>query len=220
MTGSFITFEGGEGSGKTTLIARLRQELEKHHSVVTTREPGGTPIADEIRRLLLAPESKGMASETELLLYMASRAEHCQKVIRPALEAGKIVLCDRFADATLAYQGYARGLSKPWVETLNHFATAGLVPDMTVLLDIPVDVGLARANQRLQERPENVSESRFEEEARQFHETVRQAYLEIAKQNPARFVVLDAQQSPERLLQEVLAILERKRIISGKPLSS
>ncbi|HIB98969.1 TPA: dTMP kinase, partial [Candidatus Poribacteria bacterium] len=145
MRGVFVTFEGTEGSGKTTQIQRLSADLAiQRYSVIVTREPGGTAISEQIRSLLLDPENTAMKSTTELLLYAASRTQHVLEKIIPALEEGKVAISDRFADASLAYQGYGRGLDINLIRSLNQVATNGIVPDITFLLDLPVDIGLKR----------------------------------------------------------------------------
>ena len=188
MSGLFITLEGPEGAGKSTnreyLAARLQ---EAGCDVLLTREPGGTPLAERIRELLLEPSDEPMAADTELLLVFAARAQHLAQVIRPALAAGKVVLCDRFTDATYAYQGGGRGLPLERIALLEEFVQGGLRPDLTLVFDLPVDVGLARAAARGRL-------DRFEQEARSFFEAVRQTYLARAALAPARYRLLDAAQ--------------------------
>ncbi len=186
--GKFITFEGPEGSGKTTQIELLKQYLSKKgNSVITTREPGGERIAEKIRRILLSPQFS-IEPVTELFLYAASRVQHVEKVIRPAIQKGKVVLCDRFADATMAYQSYGRKIPKEVVKAINKLATSGLKPDITILLDIDPDTGLKRAR--------NVkgfykgSVDRIERESLAFHRRVRQGYLKLAKAEPERIKVV------------------------------
>ena len=182
--GRFITLEGIEGSGKTTQAALLRDFLTgRGHDVAVTREPGGSPIAEKIREILLDPRNLTMVPLAELFLYEASRTQHVAEVIRPALEAGRWVLCDRFFDASTAYQGNARGLGMKMVAELNLVATSGLVPDLTLVLDLPVEVGLKRLAR---------SPDRIESETLDFHERVRQGYLEMAKGDPSRIKVVDA----------------------------
>ena len=185
MKGFFITIEGIEGCGKSTQIALLREHLEKRgHAVEVTREPGGTPLAEAIRGLLLDPANDAMAPTTELLLYSAARAQHIAERIRPALEAGCIVLCDRFADSTTAYQGAGRALSADIVSTLHRIATQGTWPNLTIVLDVPAEEGLARASRR-------TPSDRIEQEPLAFHERVRAAFLQLAEQEPARVKVVD-----------------------------
>jgi len=211
MTGYFITLEGGEGTGKTTLLRALAAALgARGREVLVTREPGGAPLAEAIRALLLSPASTGMTAACELLLYEAARAEHCAAQIVPALGRGAIVLCDRFTDATLAYQGYARGMAIDWIEALNRFAAAGCEPTLTLLLDMPVAAGQARLRQRLVDDPLLAAESRLDQEALDFHERVRAAYLHIAQENPDRVVVLNAEDSPETIAAKALQILRER----------
>jgi dTMP kinase len=187
----FITFEGIEGCGKTTQIQRVADLLRtENHAVQLTREPGGCPIADQIRTILLDADNRAMVSETELLLYAAARAQHVAEIIRPALAANRIVLCDRFTDATYAYQGFARGLNKSLVNHLNSIATGGLIPDLTILVDCPVSVGLGRAKARIA-NCSGPREERFEQEALQFHDQVRAGYLQLAASDPDRFRIID-----------------------------
>lgn len=186
MNGLFITLEGPEGAGKSTnrdfIASRLR---ERGVEVLLTREPGGTPLAERIRELLLAPSDESMAVDTELLLMFAARAQHLDRVIRPALEAGQVVLCDRFTDATYAYQGGGRGVSMARIAELERFVQGSLRPDLTLVFDLPVEVGLQRAAARGRL-------DRFEQEDRSFFDAVRQTYLERAAQAPERYRVIDA----------------------------
>lgn len=211
----FITFEGIEGCGKTTQIHRLSRRLQTCGiPLIATREPGGCPIADQIRSILLNADNCDMVPMTELLLYAAARAQHVAEVIAPALAGGKNVLCDRFTDATIAYQGYGRHLELPVLEQLNSLATGGVTPDLTILMDCPVEIGLKRATARnsaaLGER-----EERFELESLQFHQRVRDAYLLQARREPARFLVVDASRSmeetEEQIASEVLGRLQASR---------
>ena len=197
MRGRFITLEGGEGVGKTTNLQFIRGLIEgAGKRLRVTREPGGTPLAEKIRELLLNPAHKGMAPDCELLLMFAARAEHIDKLIRPALEAGEWVLCDRFTDATFAYQGAGRGLSKARILELEAMVQGDLRPDLTLLLDVPVEIGLQRASDRGEP-------DRFEQEARDFFERVRQGYLERAAAEPERFRVIDASRPLPEVQQQI-----------------
>lgn len=187
----FITFEGIEGCGKTTQMRILAKRLESlGNDVTTTREPGGCPIADKIREILLDAENSALVPLAELLLYAAARAQHVAEVVTPALAAGRVVLCDRFTDATLAYQGYGRALDRETIDRLNGLATSGVRPDLTVLLDCPVETGLERAMARINST-DGAREERFELEAMEFHRRVRDGYLQLAAREPNRFVVVD-----------------------------
>jgi dTMP kinase len=190
--GCFITFEGIEGCGKTTQLRLLAGHLEQRGMTVqVSREPGGCPIADQVRSILLDAANRTMEPMAELFLYAAARAQHVAEIIRPALEAGTIVLCDRFTDATIAYQGYGRGLSHSAIVELNRLATHGIGPDITVLLDCPVETGLERAFARINSS-RGAREERFELEAAEFHLRVREGYLRLARQEPDRFIVVNA----------------------------
>jgi dTMP kinase len=205
VTGLFITLEGPEGAGKSTNREYLAQRLREHSlDVVLTREPGGTPLAERIRELLLAPADEPMNSDTELLLVFAARAQHLAQVIRPSLARGAVVLCDRFTDATYAYQGGGRGLPTSRIEQLECFVQGEMRPDLTLIFDLPVEIGLSRAAARGRL-------DRFEQEGLEFFEAVRSAYLNRAQQDRQRYRVVDAgqslaavQQSLDRLLPEVL----------------
>ena len=188
----FITFEGIEGCGKTTQVKLLAEELLRMGRHVTlTREPGGCAIADKIRAILLDAQNTNITPLTELLLYAAARSQHLNDTVRPALDAGEIVICDRFTDATIAYQGYGRGLSLDLIEQLNTLATNSLKPGMTVLMDCPVEVGLGRALSRINST-RGPKEERFELESCQFHEKVRAGYRALALGEPDRFTIIDA----------------------------
>ena len=209
MKGRFITFEGGEGSGKTTQIKLLAQTLRRRgHRVVVTREPGGTTLADRIRRLLLDRNFRGMGAMTELFLYEASRHTHVEKIIRPALQKGAFVLCDRFTDATLAYQGYARGLPLAWVRRCNEWATRGLKPDVTYWLDLPPDQGLQRARRR--EKCKAGRWDRLERESLRFHRLVRKGYQKIQSQDRRRVVQIAASLSPQEIQRRIWGICEAR----------
>ena len=202
MSGCFVTFEGGEGSGKTTQLERLAARLRARGlDPLVTREPGGTPLAEGIRALLLDP-ARRPSPMTEALLMEAARAELVANVIRPALAAGRIVLCDRYDDSTLAYQGGGRGLDAELLRALNRAATGGLKPDLTLLFDLDPGVGLARRERAA------ASVNRLDREPEAFHARVRARYLELAAAEPGRFVVLDASLPPEQLEGLAWAALE------------
>lgn len=186
MRGQFLTLEGSEGAGKTTNLIFLHQLLqEMGHDVVETREPGGTPLSEYIRDILLGDNFDGMSPDTELLLMFAARAEHLQKKIIPAIEQGKTVLCDRFTDATYAYQGAGRGISEQRIAALESWVQGELRPDLTIFLDLPVEMGMQRAGERS-------APDRFEKEQISFFERVRQGYLDRARQDPQRYRIIDA----------------------------
>jgi dTMP kinase len=209
MRALFISFEGIEGSGKTTQIALLADYLSvRGRSARLTREPGGTPIGDQVRKILLDPANAALDPKAELLLYAAGRAQHLAELILPALEAATIVLCDRFSDATLAYQGYGRGLDPDLIGKLDRIVTDGMRPDLTILLDIDAAAGLARARGR-NSRNGLEAEARFENERLSFHERVRRGYLELAKREPGRFRVVDASQQPEEIQKEIRRIVDQ-----------
>lgn len=196
--GFFITFEGIEGSGKTTQARLLADYLSSiDFSVLLTREPGGSVLSEKIREILIDPRSKQMKAKTECLLYAASRAQHVEEIILPAIADGKTVISDRFADATLAYQGYGRMLPIKMLRQLNDFATGGLEPNLTFLLDLPVETGLARTRKRGNKL------DRLEQEAIDFHQRVRQGYLKIAKQACHRFKIIDASLSVEEIQDKI-----------------
>lgn len=195
MHGKFISLEGGEGAGKSTLLAGLRVYLEQHDiALVQTREPGGTGVGEAVRAIVLDPAQRGLAAETELLLMFASRAQLVREVIEPALRAGQWVLCDRYTDASYAYQGGGRGQPIERIAQLERWTCAGLKPDLTLLLDLPVATGRARAAGR-------GDADRIETEADAFFERVRATYRERAVAEPRRFRVIDASQSPVAVLQ-------------------
>ncbi|MCX8117437.1 MAG: dTMP kinase [Desulfobacterota bacterium] len=213
----FITFEGVEGTGKTTQIERLRKYLtQKGLLCKVTREPGGPPISEKIRKILLDPAHKHLSPLSELFLYEAARAQHVVEVIQPLLRKGTIVLCDRFSDATLAYQGYGRGLNLSLVKKINRLASQGIEPDLTFLLDCPLELGLKRARKR-NRTSRKEKEGRFEEESIQFHRRVRKGYLEIARRNPHRVKVIDTRVGPEKVFKKIQGIVEGRLIRRPRP---
>ncbi|HSF57355.1 MAG TPA: dTMP kinase [Candidatus Binatia bacterium] len=208
----FITFEGGDGSGKTTQVKALESHLvARGKSCIATREPGGTSLGRLIRHALLEVGNQPITSPAELFLYLADRAQHLQEVILPALEQGKVVLCDRYTDSTLAYQGYGRGIDLGLLRTLNDIASRGIRPDLTLLFDCPAEIGLSRTAQR-QSQPATLRGrvDRFEEEKIEFHEKVRNGFLELAKAEPQRFRVIDAARSAADVRQEIMDIIDRE----------
>ncbi|MBI4823943.1 MAG: dTMP kinase [Nitrospirae bacterium] len=201
--GIFISFEGIEGTGKTTQVVLIKEYLEKkRHTVIISKEPGGTAISERIREILLSTEHKEMDSLTELFLYFASRRQHIKELIVPSLEAGKIVITDRFSDSTKAYQGYARGIDVGFIDTLNKAVTGGLMPDLTVLLDTDVETGLKR-NMGINKL------DRLELEDIEFHKRVREGYLLLAKKEPNRIKVVDAGLTVEKIHDRVVEIVEK-----------
>lgn len=201
-----ITCEGIEGSGKSTQILLLADYLRSQgREIVVTREPGGCQIADAIRRILLDPSNQQLCATAELLLYAAARAQHVEEVIRPALTKGAIVLCDRYVDATIAYQGFGRGLDLTLIQQLNQVASAGILPHLTLLFDLPVATGLNRAIARNAIALED--EGRFEAESMAFHERVRSGYLQEARQEE-RFTIIDATGTPEEVNGRVTRVVD------------
>lgn len=204
--GKFITFEGVEGSGKTTQAHLLGEYLSSLRiPVVVTREPGGTDIGEQIRQILLASDNRGMTPETEILLYAASRGQHLREKIAPALDSGRWVICDRYSDATIAYQGYGRGLNLGLIAELNRLVSLELEPDLTILLDLDVRKGLKRA--RIREEGGNLREGRFEEEGEAFHQKVREGYKEQARRYPERIKTISAEGSIEEVNRRVIEIV-------------
>ena len=201
--GYFITFEGVEGCGKTTQI-KLLSELMSTRGIRTilTREPGGCPIADKIRAILLDAENSALAPLAELMLYAAARAQHVTEVIKPALSDDKIVLCDRFCDATVAYQSFGRGIDLDVINTLNQYACQGASPDLTILFDCDPAVGLERARKRI-EASSGPREERFELEALAFHHKVRAGYLQLASEEPGRFLIIDASAGVDEIFANI-----------------
>ena len=205
----FLTLEGIEGSGKTTVLQRVQDRLRTDgYRVLMTREPGGTEIGDQIRRILLLPENKAITPETELLLYAAARAQHITQVIKPALQDYDCILCDRFHASTLSYQGYARGLPTDIIQNIILFASDNLKPDLSIILDISPEKGLSRADRRVASSPELNCESRFEMESIAFHKKVRDGFLEIAKQNTEDYRVIDASVDMHEVVNKVLEIIQ------------
>jgi dTMP kinase len=201
--GYFITFEGVEGCGKTTQIKLLSEYLtERGMSTVLTREPGGCPIADKIRAILLDAENRALSPMAELMLYASARAQHVTEVISPALTDGKIVLCDRFCDATVAYQSFGRGIDRGVIDTLNFHALNGVSPDLTVLVDCDPAIGLERARRRI-EASSGPREERFELEALAFHQRVREGYQQLAAAEPERFLIINGSDSIETIFAAI-----------------
>ena len=194
----FITLEGPEGSGKTSQLPALAEFLRrKGYDVLVTREPGGTSVGDQIREVLMNMRNVSIVPETEILLFQAARAQHVAEILKPALAQGKIVICDRFGDSTLAYQGYGHQTDIQTLQYLIHFATGGLTPDLTLLLDIPVSKGFDR-------KIKNDSEwNRLDAYAKAFHERVRKGYLELAREEPERWQIIDASAEKERVQEEM-----------------
>lgn len=202
----FLTFEGIEGSGKTTQLRRLAERIP---NAVTTKEPGGTPTADRIRAILLDPKSH-LDRVAELFLFAASRRQHVVELIRPALQRGQVVLCDRFTDSTLAYQGFGRVIDLDQLRTLNAWATDSLTPDLTLLFDLPEEVGLARARSR--NAAATPHEGRFEAEDLRFHRRVREGYLSLAVAEPKRWVKVDADGTADDVFERMLAALAERGV--------
>lgn len=212
MSGLFITFEGPDGAGKTTQLQRLASFIQKKDiAILTTREPGGTKISDQIRHIILHPEHQEMVEETEILLYAASRAQHVREKIKPALEEGKIVLCDRFVDASVAYQGYGLGFGDEILQ-INDFATGGLVPDRTYLIDLPPEKGRARMGSRKNKEFEQELD-RIEQKEIEYHRHVRQGFHQLAQDNQ-RILLIDGQQSIDQIneiiIKDITHLLETK----------
>ncbi len=208
--GTFLALEGIEGSGKTTQAERLAQWFRSAgRNVVLTKEPGGTPLGDRIRAILLDPQEDGMDAVSELFLYAASRRQHVVDVIRPAIERGAVVICDRFTDATLAYQGFGRMLDLDRLRQLNQWATEGLEPDLTLIYDLEEGTGLDRARER--NREQDLSrESRLEGEDLRFHRRVREGYLSLAEEHPSRYLVVDAGGSIEEVFDRTTRALQER----------
>lgn len=204
----FITLEGIEGSGKTTQMQKIVAFIQaKGYECVTSREPGGTAIGTQIRGVLLDPANTAMDPNAELLLYIADRVQHIRTFIQPHLAAGRVVVCDRYFDATLVYQGYARGLDKVLIRKLHQLVCDDLQPDVTLLFDLAPEVGLARAWKAIDDGGRTQQETRFENEKLAFHQKVREGYLDLARQEPGRFHVIDAASALEDVSAAILETL-------------
>ncbi|MFD0591078.1 dTMP kinase [Paenibacillus sp. GCM10027627] len=204
--GFFVTIEGGEGAGKSSLIERLTNNMQQEGiSVLVTREPGGISIAEKIRTIVLDTENTMMDARTEALLYAASRRQHLVEKVLPALQEGRLVICDRFVDSSLAYQGYARGLGMEQVWSINRFAIGDLMPDLTLYMDVSPEIGLARIDQAKQREV-----NRLDLEKLSFHEKVREGYLKLLDMYPDRMVKVDAEQRPDQVLEDVFSILKER----------
>lgn len=204
----FITFEGIEGSGKTTQIQRTASMLEKQgHACVITREPGGTAIGGKIRAILLDPENHGIDPLTEMLLYTADRAQHLKEIVLPSLAEGKVVLCDRYFDATVVYQGFARGMDVDMIKNIHRAFLKDFKPDLTILLDLLPETGLSRAWRQIENGARSGHETRFENEALSFHNKVREGYLTLARLEPSRFTIIDAAKDADTVGKEILQMI-------------
>jgi dTMP kinase len=207
----FITLEGIEGSGKTTQIRHMVDFVRNRgHDCVVTKEPGGTKIGGKIRSILLDPENVGIHPLAELLLYCADRIQHVQELILPMIAMGKTVICDRFYDSTTVYQGVSRGLDMKMIDDVHHLVLGEFKPDITFVLDLPPEIGLARAWKEIHSGLRLNSETRFEKEKTIFHEKVRQGYLDLASNEPMRFVVIDASGDENHVKEKILAELGRR----------
>lgn len=202
----FITLEGPEGSGKTSAINKVKEILESEgHEIVMTREPGGTPISEQIREVILNKENTSMDPRTEALLYAASRRQHLVEKIWPSVKEGKIVICDRYLDSSLAYQGFARNLGVEDILRINMYATENTFPDLTLLFDLDPEIGLGRIN-----ADKNREVNRLDLEKLSFHKAVREGYLKLAKMYPERFVIIDASKSKEEVVAQTLKAIEER----------
>lgn len=207
-TGLFVTFEGGEGAGKSTQIRLLAESLKARGlDVVTTREPGGSPGAEAVRHVVLSGAAEDYGTRMEALLFAAARSDHVEELIRPALTDGKVVLCDRFMDSSRVYQGVTGNLEPAFIEALERVAINGVVPDCTLILDLPATVGLARARARAGET-DNSTPDRFEKEELETHEKRREAFLDIAEREPLRCRVIDATRDQAEIAEQILAIVD------------
>lgn len=208
-TGLFVTFEGGEGAGKSTQIRRLAASLkDKGHDVLVTREPGGSPGAEAVRHVLLSGGAERFGVRMEAMLFAAARNDHVEQVIRPALNSGRVVLCDRFIDSSRVYQGITGNLDAAFVDALEEIAIDGVRPDLTIILDLPASVGLARARQRGEAEGASDAPDRFEKEEVEVHEKRRQAFCEIAEAAPERCRLIDAQQTEDEVASEIMAMVD------------
>lgn len=206
--GLFVSFEGGEGAGKSTQIRRLAERLrERGHDVLVTREPGGSPGAEAVRHVLLSGAAEMFGTRMEAILFAAARNDHVEEVIRPALARGTIVLCDRFMDSSRVYQGVTGNLEADYIEALQRVAVNGVIPDCTLILDIPAEIGLERARKRASAV---TAPDRFEKEEMQTHEKRREAFLDIAAREPDRCHVVDAQRSEDEIAEDIAAIVDRR----------
>lgn len=222
LKGKFITFEGGEGSGKSTQIFLLSDYLKSQNcNVILTREPGGTSIGNQIRKILLDPENTALSPTAELLLYNAARAQHMGELIYPGMQNGSVVLCDRFSDATKAYQGYGRGLDTEVIDKYTALVTTmsngrRIVPDITFLFDIDAETGLKRARGREAKKAAGNQETRFENETLKFHERIRNGYLDIARKEPDRFRLIDATGTIEQIYSNIIGTLDNHVMFLSK----
>ncbi|KQX57712.1 MULTISPECIES: dTMP kinase [unclassified Paenibacillus] len=205
MNGIFITFEGPDGAGKTTQLKKLAEELKKQgHDVLVTREPGGTAISDQIRSIILDPVNKEMVDQAEVLLYASSRAQHVHQLILPALAAGRIVLCDRFIDASVAYQAYGLGVDVDMVKAISRYASSGLQATRTYILDVPVEVSLARLHHRASGTGVNAQQlDRIEQKNVDYHSRVREGFHQIAADHPERVRVVNANRSEDEIAKDI-----------------
>ena len=197
----FITFEGPEGAGKTTILARIAERLKQQFDVLVTREPGGIKIAEEIRTVILNPNHINMHDRTEALLYAAARSQHYYERVAPAIQQNKIVICDRFIDSSLAYQGYARGLGIEEVKKINEFAIGHIMPDCTILFDLDPAIGLERITTN------NRESNRLDKESLAFHMKVREGYLKVAEMYPNRIVIINAEDTIDKVEQQVWQVV-------------
>lgn len=209
--GLFVSFEGGEGAGKSTQIRRLAEALRRRgFDVLVTREPGGSPGAEAVRHVLLSGAAEMFGTRMEAILFAAARSDHVEEVIRPALARGAVVLCDRFMDSSRVYQGVTGNLEPDFIEALQRVAVNGVVPDCTLILDIPASLGLERARRRGVAVSPTAGPDRFEKERIETHEKRREAYLDIAAADPERCRVIDAQQTEDAISTEILSIVEQR----------